>query len=129
MNKSYLRAIGISSRSQAQSFALVWCPGRLLRKKSTLAWSRARCSASSRTKCIQSTKASSLTLSRLDPHSSYMTEAEFRESMKDINGEFGGVGLKFRNHNEVPTVISPIKTHQRHGQDWSRATRSSRSPE
>lgn len=47
-------------------------------------------------------------LSRLDPHSSYMTAAEFRESMEDMNGKFGGVGLKIRDHNEVPTVISPI---------------------
>jgi carboxyl-terminal processing protease len=47
-------------------------------------------------------------LSRLDPHSSYMTEAEFRESMEDINGKFGGVGLKISAHDGVPTVISPI---------------------
>jgi carboxyl-terminal processing protease len=47
-------------------------------------------------------------LSRLDPHSSYMTEPEFRESMEDMNGKFGGVGLKITDHNGVPTVISPI---------------------
>jgi carboxyl-terminal processing protease len=47
-------------------------------------------------------------LSRLDPHSSYMTEPEFRESMEDMNGKFGGVGLKISDHNGVPTVISPI---------------------
>lgn len=47
-------------------------------------------------------------LSRLDPHSSYMTEPEFRESMQDMNGKFGGVGLKISDHNGLPTVISPI---------------------
>ncbi len=47
-------------------------------------------------------------LSRLDPHSSYMTEAEYRESREDISGKFGGVGLKIADHNGVPTVISPI---------------------
>ena len=47
-------------------------------------------------------------LSRLDPHSAYMTEPEFRESMEDMNGKFGGVGLKITDHNGVPTVISPI---------------------
>lgn len=47
-------------------------------------------------------------LSHLDPHSSYMTEAEFRESMEDMNGKFGGVGLVVTDHNGVPAVISPI---------------------
>ncbi|WGS26494.1 S41 family peptidase [Bradyrhizobium sp. ISRA464] len=47
-------------------------------------------------------------LSRLDPHSSYMTEPEFRESKEDINGKFGGIGLKITDRNGVPTVLSPI---------------------
>jgi carboxyl-terminal processing protease len=47
-------------------------------------------------------------LSRLDPHSSYMTEPEFRESTQDLNGKFGGVGLKISDRNGLPTVISPI---------------------
>jgi carboxyl-terminal processing protease len=47
-------------------------------------------------------------LSRLDPHSSYMTQTEFQESMEDMNGKFGGVGLKISDHNGLPTVISPI---------------------
>ena len=47
-------------------------------------------------------------LSHLDPHSSYMTEAEFRASMQDLNGKFGGIGLKVSDHNGLPTVISPI---------------------
>ena len=47
-------------------------------------------------------------LSRLDPHSSYMTEGEFHETMEDVNGKFGGIGLKVSDHNGLPTVISPI---------------------
>jgi len=47
-------------------------------------------------------------LSRLDPHSSYMTAQEFHESIEDMNGKFGGVGLKISNHDGLPTVISPI---------------------
>lgn len=47
-------------------------------------------------------------LSRLDPHSSYMTEAEFRESTEDISGKFGGIGLEITDHNGLPTVLSPI---------------------
>jgi C-terminal processing protease CtpA/Prc len=47
-------------------------------------------------------------LSRLDPHSCYMMEPEFRESVEDMDGKFGGVGLKITDHNRVPTVISPI---------------------
>ncbi|QPF85356.1 S41 family peptidase [Bradyrhizobium genosp. L] len=47
-------------------------------------------------------------LSRLDPHSSYMTEQEFRESREDISGKFGGVGLKITDHSGLPTVLSPI---------------------
>ncbi|MBR0932040.1 S41 family peptidase [Bradyrhizobium jicamae] len=47
-------------------------------------------------------------LSRLDPHSAYMTEPEFRESTEDISGKFGGIGLKIMDHNGLPTVLSPI---------------------
>jgi len=47
-------------------------------------------------------------LSRLDPHSSYMTEPEFRASKEDISGKFGGIGLKITDHNGLPTVLSPI---------------------
>src|SRR5512140_2126297 len=31
-------------------------------------------------------------LTRLDPHSDYMDEQEFKESEADINGKFGGLG-------------------------------------
>ncbi|MGY3441082.1 S41 family peptidase [Bradyrhizobium sp. USDA 4473] len=47
-------------------------------------------------------------LSRLDPHSSYMTEPEFREAREDMSGKFGGVGLKIMEHDGLPTVLSPI---------------------
>lgn len=32
-------------------------------------------------------------LSRLDPHSDYMDEQEFRESRADLTGQFGGLGI------------------------------------
>jgi carboxyl-terminal processing protease len=47
-------------------------------------------------------------LSRLDPHSAYMTEQEFRESTEDMSGKFGGIGLQITDHNGLPTVLSPI---------------------
>lgn len=47
-------------------------------------------------------------LSRLDPHSSYMTGTEFQESQEEMSGKFGGVGLKITDHNGLPTVLSPI---------------------
>ena len=47
-------------------------------------------------------------LSRLDPHSAYMTEPEFRESTEDMSGKFGGIGLKILDRNGLPTVLSPI---------------------
>jgi len=47
-------------------------------------------------------------LAHLDPHSSYMTEREFRESLQDMNGKFGGVGLEIADRGGLPTVISPI---------------------
>jgi carboxyl-terminal processing protease len=47
-------------------------------------------------------------LARLDPHSSYMTEQELRESQQDMNGKFGGVGMEIADRQGLPTVISPI---------------------
>lgn len=47
-------------------------------------------------------------LTRLDPHSAYMNEREYRESMQDMSGKFGGVGLEISEHGGLPTVISPI---------------------
>src|SRR5262249_14592733 len=33
-------------------------------------------------------------LSRLDPHSDYMDEAEFKQSQSDLDGRFGGLGIQ-----------------------------------
>jgi len=47
-------------------------------------------------------------LSRLDPHSDYMDEQEFRESRADLTGQFGGLGIQISEQGGVPKVISPI---------------------
>jgi len=47
-------------------------------------------------------------LTRLDPHSDYMDEAEFRESQSDLNGRFGGLGIQISTQDGVPKIISPI---------------------
>lgn len=47
-------------------------------------------------------------LNRLDPHSDYMDESEFKESQADINGKFGGLGIQISSQDGVPKVISPI---------------------
>ena len=47
-------------------------------------------------------------LTRLDPHSDYMDEQEFKESQADITGKFGGLGIQISEEHGVPKVISPI---------------------
>jgi carboxyl-terminal processing protease len=47
-------------------------------------------------------------LSRLDPHSDYMDESEFKESQSDLSGRFGGLGIQISAQDGVPKVISPI---------------------
>jgi carboxyl-terminal processing protease len=47
-------------------------------------------------------------LSRLDPHSDYMDEAEYKESQSDLNGRFGGLGIQISAQDGVPKIISPI---------------------
>src|SRR5581483_7700592 len=47
-------------------------------------------------------------LSRLDPHSDYMDEQEFKQSRADLAGEFGGLGIEITQVGGVPKVISPI---------------------
>ena len=47
-------------------------------------------------------------LTRLDPHSDYMDEQEFKESEADIAGKFGGLGIQISEEHGVPKVISPI---------------------
>ena len=47
-------------------------------------------------------------LTRLDPHSDYMDEQEFKQSQSDMAGAFGGLGMQISEQNEIPKVISPI---------------------
>ncbi len=47
-------------------------------------------------------------LTRLDPHSDYMDEQEFKQSQADISGKFGGLGIQITEDHGVPKVISPI---------------------
>jgi carboxyl-terminal processing protease len=47
-------------------------------------------------------------LTRLDPHSDYMDEQEFKQSQADITGKFGGLGIQISEDHGVPKVISPI---------------------
>jgi carboxyl-terminal processing protease len=47
-------------------------------------------------------------LTRLDPHSDYMDEAEFKESQGTLSGRFGGLGIELGEQDGVPKVISPI---------------------
>jgi carboxyl-terminal processing protease len=47
-------------------------------------------------------------LGRLDPHSDYMTEREFRELAATTSGQFGGVGIEISMQDGVPQVISAI---------------------
>jgi carboxyl-terminal processing protease len=48
-------------------------------------------------------------LTRLDPHSDYMDENEYRELMSTTSGEFGGVGIEISVDEGVPQVISAIE--------------------
>jgi carboxyl-terminal processing protease len=47
-------------------------------------------------------------LNRLDPHSDYMDEQEFKLARSDITGKFGGLGIQISQQNGVPKIISPI---------------------
>jgi carboxyl-terminal processing protease len=46
--------------------------------------------------------------SRLDPHSAYMDEQEFKEIQATINGKFGGLGIEMSEQSGIPQVIAPI---------------------
>jgi len=48
-------------------------------------------------------------VSSLDPHSSYMTEKQFKDMNMDIKGEFTGVGIQIGIKNQQLTVIAPIE--------------------
>jgi carboxyl-terminal processing protease len=47
-------------------------------------------------------------LTRLDPHSDYMNEQEYKDSQADISGQFGGLGIEISDEGGMPKVISPI---------------------
>lgn len=47
-------------------------------------------------------------LNRLDPHSDYMDEREFKQSQADMAGRFGGLGIQISEQDGLPKVISPI---------------------
>src|SRR5215831_14377050 len=47
-------------------------------------------------------------LSRLDPHSDYMDEQEFKQTQGTISGKFGGLGIEISEQGGIPKVISPI---------------------
>jgi carboxyl-terminal processing protease len=47
-------------------------------------------------------------MGRLDPHSDYMNEQEFKESEVEITGKFGGLGIQITQEHGILKVISPI---------------------
>jgi carboxyl-terminal processing protease len=47
-------------------------------------------------------------LTRLDPHSDYFDEQEYREMQADVSGKFGGIGIEISVEDGVPKVIAPI---------------------
>src|SRR5439155_18819383 len=47
-------------------------------------------------------------LTRLDPHSDYMDENDYRELLATTSGQFGGVGIEISVEEGVPQVISAI---------------------
>ncbi|CCE04374.1 Carboxy-terminal-processing protease precursor (C-terminal-processing protease) [Bradyrhizobium sp. STM 3843] len=47
-------------------------------------------------------------LNRLDPHSDYMDEQEFKDSQADTAGKFGGLGMQISEQDGVPKIIAPI---------------------
>jgi carboxyl-terminal processing protease len=47
-------------------------------------------------------------LTRLDPHSDYMDEQEFKDSQADTAGKFGGLGMQISEQEGVPKIIAPI---------------------
>ena len=47
-------------------------------------------------------------LNRLDPHSDYMDEQEFKQSEGDMSGKFGGLGMQISEQDGIPKIVSPI---------------------
>jgi carboxyl-terminal processing protease len=48
-------------------------------------------------------------LSRLDPHSDYMSESEYRELVATTRGRFGGIGIEVSVEEGVPQVVAAIE--------------------
>src|SRR5260370_2959830 len=48
-------------------------------------------------------------LGKLDPHSDYMSEREYRELISTTSGQFGGGGIEISVEEGVPQVISAIE--------------------
>ena len=59
-------------------------------------------------------------LTRLDPHSDYLDEQQYRETQADISGKFGGVGIEISVEDGVPKVIAPIRHAGRQGPSGTR---------
>ncbi|HVK81534.1 MAG TPA: S41 family peptidase [Verrucomicrobiae bacterium] len=47
-------------------------------------------------------------LASLDPHSSYMNAADYREMQTQTRGEYGGLGIEVTSEEGVVRVVSPI---------------------
>ncbi|KPF98848.1 peptidase S41 [Rhodopseudomonas sp. AAP120] len=47
-------------------------------------------------------------LNRLDPHSDYMDEKEFKDMQTDMAGQFGGLGMQISGQGGVPKIVAPI---------------------
>lgn len=47
-------------------------------------------------------------LTSLDPHSSYLTEEDFKSMQVQTKGEFGGLGIEVTMENGLVKVVSPI---------------------
>lgn len=47
-------------------------------------------------------------LTDLDPHSSYLSEKDFKEMQVQTKGEFGGLGIEVTMENGLVKVVSPI---------------------
>jgi carboxyl-terminal processing protease len=47
-------------------------------------------------------------LTRLDPHSDYMDQQQFRQMAAVTRGQFGGIGIELTLESRIPEVISPI---------------------
>ena len=48
-------------------------------------------------------------LNKLDPHSDYMDQREYRELVQTTTGQFGGIGIEISVEEGVPQVISAIE--------------------